>query len=228
MQRLHARLIAVLIIAVFPIAAGLAAALGCAALAAQGAAPVQGDSVSGIAFSYQLPPDWTAITAKPRKPAVTPSLPLLPPKGAACIQVPATARRGSPASVPASVIVVVALPFGCYGQVMTGADLAEFGSGAADGLKQVFDLTDPVAATYSLGSHPFWIERAKGNPKGHAEVQYTVEIACGTLKKGAVCWMAMAADAASLLDFEQMPVELDGETATPLVPAAAFDKGPPA
>jgi hypothetical protein len=199
-------------------------ALGCAALAAQDAAPVQQDSVSGIAFSYQLPPDWTAMAAKPRTPAVVPTLPLLPPKGAACIQVPATVRRGDPASV----IVVVALPFGCYGQAMTGPDLAGFGSGAADGLKQVFDLADPTLGTYSLGSHSFWIERAKGNPKGHPEVQYTIEIACGVLRKGAVCWMAMAADAASLQDFEQMPVELDGETAVPLVPAAAFDKAPPA
>jgi hypothetical protein len=38
--------------------------------------------------------------------------------------------------------------------------------------------------------------------------------------------MAMAADEPSLHAFEQMPVELDGDGAMPLVPASAFDKAP--
>jgi hypothetical protein len=212
-------------------------ALGCIALAAQDAPPPaanpnadQSNPVSSnpahsnteIGFSYQLPPDWTATPTKP-KPSDTlaPGAPT-PPKGTGCIQIPETVRHGDPASV----IVVVALPFGCYGQTMTGDDLASFGSGAADGLKQTFDLAGPVQRTYLLGTHTFWVERAKGNPKGHNELQYTVEIACGVLKKGAVCWMAMAADDAGLRTFEQMPVELDGEPATPLVPATAFIKAP--
>jgi hypothetical protein len=200
----------------------LVPALCCAAAAAQNAQPSVPDTAAEIGFSYKLPPDWTSVTGKTKPPDAVSSTAHLPPKGTACIRVPETARHGDPASV----IVVVALPFGCYGQAMTAGDLAVFGSGAADGLKQTFDLTGPVQGAYSLGSHAFWVERSRGNPKGHNELQYTVEIVCGVLKKGAVCWMAMAADEASLRAFEQMPVTLDGDAAIPLVPASAFDKAP--
>jgi hypothetical protein len=135
---------------------------------------------------------------------------------------PETAHHGDPVSV----IVVVVLPFDCYGQTMAADDLPGFGSGAAEGLKQAFDIFEPVYGSYSLGSHPFWIERAKGNPKGRPEAQYTVEIACTILKKGAACWMTMAADEPSLLAFEHSLVTLDGEASTPLVPATAFAKAP--
>jgi hypothetical protein len=129
-----------------------------------------------------------------------------------------TAKHGNPASV----IVVTALPFSCYGQTMTVSDLANVGGGASEGMKQTFDLTEPQQATYSLGSHTLWIERAKGTPKTHAESSFTFEIACTVLQKGAVCWMTMAADAASLKDFEQSKVTLEGEPPTALVPASAF------
>lgn len=197
-------------------------AVCCVTLAAQGAQPSVPNTAAEIGFSYKLPPDWTSVTAARQPPDTVSSTAPLPPKGMACIRVPETARHGDPASV----IVVVALPFGCYGQAMTAGDLAGFGSGAADGLKQTFDLTGPVQGVYSLGSHAFWVERARGNPKGHNDLHYAVEIACGVLKKGAVCWMAMAADEASLHAFEQMPVTLDGDAAKPLVPASAFDKAP--
>ncbi len=193
----------------------------CAALAAQQPARTAADQDAAIDFQSTLPPDWTVIA--PRPPQATPSAQLSP-KGTACIHVAQTARHGDPASV----IVIVELPFACFGQTMEAGDLPGFGSGAADGLKQVFDLTNPVVGTYALGSHSFWIERAKGNPKGQAGVQYTMEIACSVLKKGAVCWMAMAADEASLRAFEQMPVALDGEAATPLVPSISFSKPPAA
>jgi len=199
-----------------------------AALTAQSAATAPAaDPVAALGFSYRLPSDWTLVASKPQSQTATPPavLPLQPaPKGAACIRVPETARHGDPASV----IVVVALPFDCFGQAMTADDLPGFGSGAADGLKQAFDLSAPVESSYSLGNHPFWAERAKGNPKGHNELQYTLEIVCGVLKKSAVCWMAMAADQASLRAFEQMSVSLDSDAATPLVPDAAFDKAPSA
>jgi len=201
-------------------------ALCCAAVAAQDkgptAAPAAAGSAAEIGLSYKLPADWTLTVPKPQPKPVTPALPLLPPKGMACIRVPDTARHGDPASV----IVVVVLPFDCYGQTMTDSDLAGFGSGAEDGLKQTFDLTGPVQGAYSLGNHAFWIERARGNPKGNNDLQYTVEIACGLLKRGAVCWMAMAADEASLQAFERIAVELDGDAATPLVPATAFASAP--
>ena len=120
-------------------------------------------------------------------------------KGDACVELAMTAKHGNPASV----VVVMALPFACYGQTMTVSDLENFGEGAAQGMKQTFDLTDPVQTNYSLGSHTMWIERADGTPKNHAESSFTFEIACTVLEKGAVCWMTMAADAASLQAFEQ-------------------------
>jgi hypothetical protein len=120
------------------------------------------------------------------------------------------------------VVVVLALPFACYGQTITERDLANFGAGAAEGMKQSFEITEPVEATYSLGSHTLWIERAKGTPKHHSESQFTFEIACTVLTKGAACWMTMAADAASLETFEQSTVSLEGDAPAALVPATAF------
>jgi hypothetical protein len=134
------------------------------------------------------------------------------------VELAMTAKHGNPASV----VVVMALPFSCYGQTMTVSDLENFGEGAAEGMKQTFDLTEPVQTTYPLGSHKVWIERATGTPKNHAESSFTFEIACTVLEKGAVCWMTMAADAASLQAFEQGTVKLDGDPATKLVPATAF------
>jgi hypothetical protein len=71
-----------------------------------------------------------------------------------------------------------------------------------------------------------WIERAKGTPKGHPEISYTIEISCGLLKKAAVCWMAMAADDMALHTFERGVVTLDGGSSEALVPPTAFDKKP--
>lgn len=195
----------------------------CTALPSQ--TPAAQNLSDEVGFSYDLPSDWTVVEA--RKPAAnTPSTPApaaLPRKGTGCVQLALTAMHGSPSSV----VVVVALPFNCYGQTMSAEDLNGFGSGAADGLKTDFDLINPVFGVYSLGSHPVWIERARGNAKGRTQPQYTVEIACALLEKGAACWITMAADKASLQTFEQSPVTLDDEAARPLVPFTAFDKAPP-
>ncbi len=128
---------------------------------------------------------------------------------------------------PASVVVVIVLPFACYGQSMTTSDLENFGEGTAEGMKQSFDVAEPEFATYSLDSHAVWIERVKGTPKNHPESQFTFEIACTMLEKGAVCWLAMAADAASLQAFERSMVSLNGGTAAVLVPETAFSAPKP-
>jgi len=65
-----------------------------------------------------------------------------------------------------------------------------------------------------------WVERARGVLKDHPEVTYTVETVCSVLRKGAVCWMAMAKDDAALETFEHGAVSLDGEAPAALVPAA--------
>jgi hypothetical protein len=174
---------------------------------------------SDVGFSYRLPSDWEFV-APPPAPKVTVPFPdaVAPKKGDACVEVVLTAKHGTPASV----VVVTALPFACYGQTLKPGDLGNFGTGAAEGLKQTFDVTDPVQGNYTLGSHDFWIERAKGTPKGHPENPFTFEIACTVLEKGAACWMTMAADWHSLRAFERAQVTLDGEISPELVPANAF------
>ena len=141
-------------------------------------------------------------------------------KGIGCVQVALTARHGDPASV----VVVVALPYDCYGQTMTEKDLPAFGSGASEGLNNTFDISEPIRGVYSLGTHSIWVERAKGTLKGSPDSKYTMETVCSIMKNGAVCWMAMAADDNALQTFENGAVTLDGEAPVVLVPSSAFVK----
>jgi hypothetical protein len=174
---------------------------------------------SDVGFTYSLPADWEFV-APATAPKITVPFPdaVAAKRGDACVEVVFTAKHGSPASV----VVVVALPFACYGQSMNPGDLANFGAGAAEGMKQTFDITDPVEGNYTLGSHAVWIERAKGTPKGHPEKPFTFEIACTVLNKGTVCWMTMATDWPSLRDFQRSPVALDGDAFDALVPPHSF------
>ena len=204
-------------------AAGQTATPALAATPAPAAAPAatQPPQVenSDIGFNYSLPADWEFVAPPPAPKSTVPFPDAVPAKkGDACVEVVLTAKHGTPASV----VVVTALPFACYGQTMKQSDLGNFGAGAAEGLKQTVEITDPVQGHYTLGSHAVWIERAKGIPKSHPENPFTFEIACTVLARGAVCWMTMAADAASLRAFEKAPVTLDGERSTALVPANAF------
>lgn len=188
-----------------------------ASAAAASAQPPQFED-SAVGFSYTLPSDWETV-APPRVRTVTVPYPeLMTKKGDACVEVDFTAKHGTPAST----IVVIALPFACYGQTLKPGDLANFGAGAAEGLKQTFEISDPVQGNYTLGSHTVWIERAKGTPKGHANEPFHFETACTVLAKGAVCWLTMAADWHSLRAFEQAPVTLDGDTFAELVPRHSF------
>jgi len=143
-------------------------------------------------------------------------------KGIECVQVVLTARHGTPASV----IVAVELPFGCFGQQMTQKDLPGFAQGASEGIKKTFAISEPVYGAYMLGTHNIWIERAQGVVLGHPDSRYTVEVACGLLQNSAVCWMAMAADQDALQTFEHSKISLDGEEPAALVPSTAFDKKP--
>ncbi len=200
-----------------------------AALHAQ--APTSGAQAhrSDLGFSYSIPADWNVADEHPTLPAVKEQQSQAASseeekKGIQCVQLELTAKHGTPASM----IVVMQLPFSCFGQKMTDQELPGFAQGASEGLKQNFDLTEPVYGSYTLGTHSLWIERTKGAVIGHPEARYTVEIACSVLKLGAVCWMTMAADDASLQTFEHGKVRLDGEPPVALVPASAFDRKPPA
>jgi hypothetical protein len=182
-----------------------------------------------LGFTYRLPSGWDVIDAQSTLPEIKKHQAETAKtdeekKEIACIQIPLSARRGAPPSF----LAAIALPFDCFGQVMTEKELPGFAEGSSQGPRAVFDFADPVYNTYSMGSHSMWIERAKGNPKGHPEMGYTLEIACSLLKKTAVCWMTMAGDDQSLKQFEETAVTLDGDFFPQLVPATAFDKKPPA
>lgn len=201
--------------------------LGCVLpLAAQTVAPQP--ETSDLGFTYNLPAAWDVLNMAPAMPAVKlngeqSATSAEEKKGVDCTQVFLTARHGDPASV----IVVVALPFDCFGQTLTSSDLPAFGEGAAQGMEQNFTLRSPVFGAYMLGSHSVWIERAQGSPTGHPENQYTLEIACTVVKKAAVCWLGMVTNPAELATFENSTVSLEGEPAAQLVPATAFQSASP-
>jgi hypothetical protein len=80
--------------------------------------PAQVDD-SDVGFNYSLPADWEFV-APPPAPKVTVPFPdaVAAKKGDACVEVVLTAKHGTPASV----VVVTALPFACYGQSLKPGD----------------------------------------------------------------------------------------------------------
>lgn len=186
---------------------------------------------SPLGFTYSLPADWQVLDPRVDTPPAAANAQVQPGtgspgagenKGLACAQAAFTARHGAPASV----IVVEALPYDCFGAAMAEKDLPGFASGASEGLKQTFDLANPRFGTYAIGRHHLWVERAQGKPKANPALDYTVEMVCGVLKKGAVCFLAMAADTTSLETFEHSTVALENEPPTALVPVNVFEKKP--
>lgn len=177
-----------------------------------------------LGYIYRLPDDWQIVSPSAAHPPQqqedekTPGAELR--KGLACVEVELTARHGDPPTV----VVVVGLPFACYGETITEQELPGFGVGAAEGLKQTLEITNPITASYRLAGHQMWLQRARATPKGKTAPGYTVEIACTLLNKGAVCWMTQAADEPSLRIFERSPVTLDGDSFPALVPADTFEK----
>lgn len=200
----------------------------CAPLLAQeAAAPAPAPTPESLGFTYHTPAGWDAIDTQSTLPEVKQhqlesAKSDEEKKEIGCIQVPIGARHGAPPSFMAA----MALPFDCFGQIMTEKDLPGFAEGSSQGPRAVFDFGEPTLSSYSLGSHSMWIERAKGNPKGHPEMGYTLEIACSLLKKAAVCWMTVAGDDESLKQFESTAVTLDGDFFPELVPGTAFEKKP--
>jgi hypothetical protein len=177
-----------------------------------------------LGFSFTVPADWDVVdtSAAAKEQARQTAKTDEDKKGLACVELGLTARHGNPPSV----MTEAALPFDCYGQQMTEADLPGFAASASAGLAQNFDLGEPVYGVYQSGTHRFWIERVNGTVKGQAALGYTIEIACSISKKASVCWMAMAANANALATFERMLVSLDGDPAAVLVPSNAFEKKP--
>jgi hypothetical protein len=177
-----------------------------------------------LGFSFTVPADWEQLdtSAVAKEQARQNSTTEEDKKGLGCAEIGMTARHGNPPSL----MTEVALPFACYGQQMTEAELPGFAATVSAGLAQQFDLGEPVYGVYQSGTHRFWIERVNSTVKGQPAIGYTIEIACSVTKKASVCWMTMAANNSSLAAFEQMPVSLEGDPPAPLVPSNAFDKKP--
>lgn len=189
--------------------------------------PVPAPTPEDFGFAYHLPSGWDAIDAQSTLPEIKTRQSANAKtdeekKEIACIQVPVSARKGAPPSF----LAAMALPFDCFGQIMTEKDLPGFAEGASEGPRAFFDFAEPAFGSYKLGNHSIWIERAKGNPKGHPEMSYTLEVACSLLKRAAVCWMTVAGDDPSLKQFEGTAVTLDGDFFAELVPSTAFEKKP--
>lgn len=177
-----------------------------------------------LGFSYAIPTDWSVVdySAEAKEEARQSAPSEDDKKGLECAVMGLQAKHGTPASM----IVEVALPFDCFGQVMQASDLPGFASGASAGLEQNFDLGPPSFGTYARGTHSFWIERASATLKQQPSASYTIEIACTVVKKAAVCWMTMAADDLALAAFERGLVSVEGDAPQALVPETAFDKKP--
>src|SRR3569623_1470085 len=197
------------------------------ASAQQQQVPTPAPTSDDFGFQYHLPSGWDAIDAQSTLPEVKArqtanAKPDEEKKEIACIQVPVSARKGQPPSF----LAAMALPFDCFGQIMTEKDLPGFAEGASEGPRAFFDFAEPTFGSYKLGDHSMWIERAKGSPKGHPEMGYTLEVACSLLKRAAVCWMTVAGDDASLTLCEGTAATLDGDFFAELVPGNAFEKKP--
>jgi hypothetical protein len=192
---------------------------------APAAAPGMQIHTSDYGFSNSIPSDWEVVDTRPMLPVVQQQQTQTATsedekKGIACVQITMLARHGNPPSV----IEAIVLPFDCFGQSFTDKDLASFAGGVSEGMKKIFDIHDPVFTAYQLGTHSIWIERASATYVDHPEVKRTLETVCTLLKKGAVCWMALAADVDALQTFEHGAVTLEGDAPTVLVPEYTFQK----
>jgi hypothetical protein len=147
-------------------------ALCSAALVAQApvSAPVAQAHTSDLGFSYSLPVDWEVVDTAASLPVVQQQVAKSAAseeekKGISCVQIALTARHGAPPSV----VVVVALPFACFGQTLSDSDLPGFAMGASEGIKNTFDIVDPVygllsGRTQRLDRARYWA--AQGSPRG--------------------------------------------------------------
>jgi hypothetical protein len=202
-------------------------ALAIASLSAQTPAAATHTFTNDVGFSYSLPSNWefvdmrSSLSAQQQQ-ARQAATDEEQKRGTGCLQIALTAHHGSPGSMVAAVV----LPSECVGKEMSEADLPGFGMGASQGIRQGFDVGDPSVAEYTLGTHKMWASRATGTPSGHPDLKYTVETVCSLVKKGAVCWMALAADDAGLAVFEKGAVTLDSEVPVALVPAGTFTSKP--
>lgn len=206
---------------IFTIAFFFAASL---ALSAQSTAPAPYiPLVSDLGFTYTYPSDWEVVDFKPALPAMRQSLEATAgsneeKKGIECVQLSLLIRHGSPASV----IEALVLPFDCLGVTYKDSDIASVGMGMAQGLGSSVNMNNPVYSSYKIGAHTIWIEKAQGSFKSRPDVNMQMEVLCGILKKGVVCWMTFASTDDALHTFENSTIKLEDDMPTRLVPVDAF------
>lgn len=181
------------------------------------------DDTGASSFTYSYPSDWNVVDSKPMMPVVRQKVEEgaqseMEKRGAECTQLALLLRH--PAN--GSSIIVIAVQYQCIGAAINENDLPAAASGVAEGMKKSFDIVDPSYGAYKLGSHSFWIERAKATPRSHPETMVTLETACTMLKKAMVCWMGFAHDQDAVRTFESGLTSLDGDPPLTLVPATAF------
>lgn len=185
------------------------------------------DDTGASSFTYSYPSDWDVIDSKPMMPVVRQRVEEgaqseMEKKGAECTQLALLVRHPSSGSS----IVVISVQYQCIGGTMNQSDLPAAATGIAEGMKKNFDIVDPAYGAYKLGSHNFWIERARATPKSHPETTVTLETACTMLKKSMVCWMGFSRDQDAVKIFEGGQTSLDGDPPLALVPATAFANQP--
>jgi hypothetical protein len=174
-------------------------------------------------FSYTYPSNWDVVDSKPMMPAVRLKMEegaasAAEKKGAECAQLALLLREPTKQSS----IVVIVLPYACVGGVINEGDLPGVAAGFSEGVKEGFNIADPIYGAYKLGKHNFWVERAQATAKNHPESVFTLETPCTMLKKALVCWMGFAKDQDALNVLEGGQTSLDGDPPAVLVPPAAF------
>lgn len=195
-----------------------------ASLALHAQAPAQYTPLtSDLGFTYTYPSNWEVVDFKPALPAMRSSLENsatsdAEKKGIDCVQVSLLIRNGSPASV----IEALVLPFDCLGVTYKDSDIAAIGMGMAQGLGSSVDVKNPVYGSYKIGAHTIWIEKANGAFLSRPEQNMQLEVLCGVLKKGVVCWMTFAMNQDALNTFENSTVKLEDDAPAKIVPADAF------
>src|ERR1700722_17020492 len=122
-----------------------------AMLAAQTPAVAPKAHASDLGFTYSLPSDWEVVNASPtlsgvKEQAQQNAATEDEKKGVACVQIALTARGGRPTSG----VVGGEFPFARFGPTITSKDLPGFAQGASEGIKQSFDVADPVYGDYTL------------------------------------------------------------------------------
>lgn len=177
---------------------------------------------SDFGFQYTYPAGWTRVDTASMMPSIqmqqqARALTDKAKRAAACTHIGLLVTRSNPTMK----IIIIELPYSCYGSSYQDSEVSTYGPGVLDGLGQQFDIGAPTSTTtYKLGKHSIWANRSHATLKQHPDQPYEMETVCTILSKAAVCWVAIAEQAQMLSVLEQGQVSLDGDPLVALVPPA--------